>query len=159
MNIKAAQEIRNAPQNEKLTLMVELICGKGSSERSGIVFEVERALHDFERYLFSVSPGYHMTVISPSSGRKPVRKVIITEEDFDQVIQKERESNCHVYGFLRDYLGLDGKPPLSPEELAMKYPCTAKSGGEVDMGWYDEITRIILKGVKRQVFGPGKKAF
>lgn len=159
MNIKAVQEIRNAPQNEKLTLMIEHICGKGSSERSGIVFEVERALHDLERFRFSVSPGYHITVVPPSDGRKPIRKVIITEDDFGQVIQKERESNCYAYGFLRDYLGLDGKDPLTPEELATKYPCTAKNGGQVDMGWYDEITRILFKGIKRQIFGPGKKTF
>lgn len=159
MDIKAVQIIRKAPQNEKLTLMVEHICGKGSSERSGIVFEVERALHDLERFRFSVSPGYHMTVISPDSRDKPSRKVVITESEFEQTVQKERESDCFAYRFLNDYLGLDGRDPVPPEELAKKYPSTAKLGGEVDYEWYDELTRILFKSVRRKVFGPGKKKF
>lgn len=159
MDIKAVQIIRKAPQNEKLTLMVDHICGQGSSERSGIVFEVERALHDLERFKFSVNPGYHMTIISSDSRDKPSRKVIITESEFEQIVQKEHESYCFAYRFLNDYLGLDGKTPLSPNELAEKYPCTAKSGGDVDLEWYDEITRILFKSVRRKVFGPGKKKF
>lgn len=159
MNIKAIQEIRNAEQNKKFELLVEEVCGRGASKRRGLVLELEQALHKFEKIRFSVSPGYHLTVISPDDTKKPSRKVIVTEEEYNYTIRKEYDSKYFAYDFLRDYLGLGDRPPFSIEEMVSKYPLATRSSGNADMDWYDAIARIILKGIKRQINGPGKKPF
>lgn len=159
MDINAIRRIREAEQSEKFTLLMEEACGKGSSQRAGSVQQFQNALHQLESFRFAVSPGYYLTAISPDSSRKPSRKVIVTADEFDDVIKKEHSANCYAYSFLRDYLGLDGKEPLSPDQMAAKYPCTARQGGKVDYDFYDAIARILIKGAKRQVYGPGKKPF
>ncbi len=159
MDIKAIQRIREAEQSEKFTMMVEEACGPGSSSREGMVLLMQQALHQLERFRFMASPGYHLTIISPDDSKKPTRKVIVPENEYSQTIKKEYDADCFAYSFLNDYLGLDGKTPLTPAEMAEKYPTTIRQGGEVDYAWYDEITRILIKGAKRQVYGPGKKPF
>lgn len=159
MNIKAIQEIRDAEQAKKFELMIDEVCGRGAAQRNGTVLEFEQALHKLEQYRFSASPGYYLAVVPPEGGKKPSRKVIITENEFNEVVRKEYESSCGAYAFLRDYLGLDGKEPLSPEEMAVKYPMSTRPGGDADMDWCDAIVRVIFKGLRRLVYGPGKKPF
>ena len=159
MDIGSIQEIRNVKQPDKFKLLVELICGDGASERSGSVIQAQAALHKLERFRFSVGSGYHMTVISPDDTKKPTRKVIITEDEFGGVIKKEREADVYAYDFLRDYLGLDGSKPFSEAEMLRKYPQITKKDGVTDSDWYGTICRMLLKGAKRQIYGPGKKAF
>ena len=159
MDIKAIQKIREAEQPDKFKLLIEEVCGKDASERKGTVLQFQDALHQLERFRFSVSQGYHLTVVTPDDTKKPSRKVIVTENEFDGVVQKEHNSGCYAFSFLRDYLGLDGKEPLTPEQMARRYPNTTRQGGVADYDWYDAITRILIKGVRRQIYGPGKKPF
>lgn len=159
MNLRAVQEIREAEPHQRMEKLIDDVCGRGASQRRGIHDEFLKALDGLKEFRFSVSQGYHMTVVPPDNNRKPMRKVVITENEFNQVVRKEYESDTNAYEFLCDYLGLSAEKPFSPAKMVEKYPLTTKVGGEGDEDWYDEIARVLLKGVKRKVFGPGKKEF
>ncbi|MBR5408346.1 hypothetical protein IK112_00150 [Candidatus Saccharibacteria bacterium] len=158
MDLNAIQKIRNAPEEQKYQSLMEGIFGPGILNRDGICEQMEDAIHKLENFRFSIDEGYYMTIITPDDTRKPIRKVVVTANAYDTTINKERQSRCYGYSFLRDYLGLDGQTPLSLEEMRIKYP-QASRGVSDSYDWYDTIARMLIKGAQRQFQGPGAKRF
>ena len=159
MDLSLVQDIRKAPQSQRLELLIDGLFGTGASNRGGLVMQVEQALKILGTYKMTVGSGYHLSVVTPDQSKKASRKVIITEDEYGRVTKTEYEDGVGAYDFLRDYLGLGGEEPYTVDQMLAKYPFAKRDDGTVGEQWYDAIARILLKGTRRQVTGPGKKTF
>lgn len=159
MNLQIAQNIRNAEHSRRFTLLLEELFGPGAGDRSGLVNQMQMALRNLRSFRLSVSRGYHMTIMPPDDSKKPIRKVIITENEHSGAIKREYATDVYAYDFLRDYLGLGGEEPYSVARMQEAYPDITREGGQADEDWYDALAREIIKGAKRQIVGPSKKYF
>ena len=159
MDLSLVQRIRSAPQPQRLELLIEGLFGPGASNRSGLVMQVEQAMRLLGTYKMSVSAGHYMSIVTPDPAKKASRKVIITENEYGEVTKSEYEEGVSSFDFLKDYLGLGDKEPFTPDQMLAKYPFAKRLDGTADEQWYDAITRILIKGLHRQIVGPGKKSF
>lgn len=159
MNFRDVQRVRDVSQSRKLETLIDGILEEGAHERSGLLIQLELSLRNAKEWKFSTDVYHALTVIKKEPG-KHHRKVIIMEDEYENVCKRERKTNLSVYDFLDDYLGLSGNA-LSLGEMQEKYAkiSTPFSNERQAHQWYSSMVIELLKGVRRDMYGPGKKEF
>ena len=158
MNISIIQQVREADQSNRLTTLVNGMCEDDADDDGIHVIAVEKVMHQMENVRFSVGTGHHLKLLPMTrKSRGKTKTIVISEDENGRVIKREKiEEGYVVYDFLKDYLGLGHKEPLSPAAMLDKYPELKLNldGLRAQQSWCDAITMALLRNARSHIYGP-----
>lgn len=140
-------KIRNAPRNERTTVLVEEVYNSTSmAYMQAAVLEVERALGDLRKVSIVVHRGDFGPMVSLQSSKKS--PINILNSNIDGVVTSH-EHSANALKFIQDFLGLGSEEPLSLEGMMDRYRDISAGKNIKTVGkWYDEITDDIIHSIK-----------
>lgn len=163
MNISIIQRVRAASPDERFTVLADALYDEDPDDDGMHVISVQKVLHQMEKVVFEIGSGPYLRFTPLGRIGRERDVVVISETEDGRIVKKastteENVSRYLVYDFLKDYLGLACKSPLSPLAMMEKYSKLGRGEESlseiVSQSWCDSITLTLLKHVKSQIYNP-----